>query len=227
MSEEPTLEAVGRRALEKKPTVPHNDLTLNREAVTRDIEALEGELSDLRAQMEGDKSAFSTLESQMAELKENLARTLEAVKQNELRLAEKQVELDQAEREEAAAAYRDALDSRRDAADRVTQKAEDLLSELDAYDGETLSVRRLMEDMRELGGNEERIAEMETELVKDPEDLGAVFERLVGAIKWRLETVEEDVFVDGGRPIEDLSEELQDAAHARRRARIKEYFGKE
>jgi len=200
---------------------------LKREVVSRDIEALEGELSGLRAQMEDDKSTFSTLESQIAELKESLARTLETVKQNELRLAEKQVELAQAEREEAAAAYRDALESRRASADRVTQKAEDLLSELDSYDGETLSVRRLMEDMRELAGNEERVAEMEAELAEDPEDLGAAFERLVGTIKWRLERTEEDVFVNGGRPMDDLSEDLQEVAHARRRARIKEYFGKD
>jgi chromosome segregation ATPase len=205
----------------------HNGLTLNREAVTRDIEELEGELSGLRTQMEGDKSTVYTLESQMAELKESLARTLETLKQNELRLAEKQVELAQAEREEAAAAYRHALESRRDAADRVTQKAEDLLSELDSYDGETLSVRRLMEDMRELGGNGERVAEMEAELAEDPEDLGAAFERLVGAIKWRLEETVEEVYLAGGPVLEDLSEDLQDVAHARRRARIKEYFAKD
>ena len=199
-------------------------MVLKSDIITRDIEALEDEISNLRARVEDDKSSYSTLEAQVSELKQSLERTLEAVKENELRVAEKQVELAQAKREEAAAAYKDALDSRREAADRVVQKAEDLLSEMDAYDGETLSVRRLMEDMRELHGFEEEAAEIEAALAQEPADLRQAWERLVGAIKWRLETNYQEDLVDPDWA-ENLQEELQDAASARRR--IKEYFAKD
>jgi chromosome segregation ATPase len=199
-------------------------VTLRSEDITRDIEALEHNISTLRARVEDDKSNYSTLEAQVSELKESLERTLAAVKENELRVAEKQVELAQAQREEAAAAYEDALESRREAADRVAQKAEDLLSEIDAYDGETLAVRRLMEDMHELRGFEEEAAEIEAALDQEPADLRQAWARLVGAIKWRLETNFQQDLVDEDWS-ENLQEELQDAASARRR--IKEYFAKD
>jgi chromosome segregation ATPase len=199
-------------------------VTLRSEDITRDIEALEHNISTLRARVEDDKSNYSTLEAQVSELKENLERTLGAVKENELRLAEKQVELAQAKREEAAAAYQEALESRREAADRVKQKAEDLLSEMDAYDGETLSVRRLMEDMRELHGFEEEAAEIEAALAQEPADLRQAWERLVGGIKWRLETNFQEDLVDPDWA-ENLPVDLQDEASARRR--IKEYFAKD
>jgi chromosome segregation ATPase len=199
-------------------------MVLKSETITRDIEALEQDISNLRARVEDNKSNYSTLEAQVSELKESLERTLEAVKENELRLAEKQVELAQAKREEAAAAYKDALESRREAADRVTQKAEDLLSEMDAYDGETLSVRRLMEDMQEMRGFEEEAAEIAAALALEPADLRQAWERLVGAIKWRLETNFQEDLVDPDWG-ENLPDDLQDAASARRR--IKEYFAKD
>jgi chromosome segregation ATPase len=199
-------------------------VTLRSEDITRDIEALEHNISTLRARVEDDKSSYSTLEAQVSELKESLERTLAAVKENELRVAEKQVELAQAKREEAAAAYQDALESRREAADRVAQKAEALLSEMDAYDGETLSVRRLMEDMRELHGFEEEAAEIEAALAQEPADLRQAWERLVGGIKWRLETNFQEDLVDPDWA-ENLPDDLQDAASARRR--IKEYFAKD
>jgi chromosome segregation ATPase len=199
-------------------------VTLRSEDVTRDIEALEHNISNLRARVEDDKSNYSTLEAQVSELKENLERTLGAVKENELRLAEKQVELAQAKREEAAAAYQEALESRREAADRVKQKAEDLLSEMDAYDGETLSVRRLMEDMHGMRGFEEEAAEIAAALAQEPADLRQAWERLVGAIKWRLETNFQEDLVDPDWA-ENLPDDLQDAASARRR--IKEYFAKD
>jgi predicted nucleic acid-binding Zn-ribbon protein len=195
---------------------------LNSEAISQDIEALEADLASLRARVEGDSSSFATLEQQVAELRENLLRTRESVTERETRLAEKRKEFEEAKRLEALAAYEDDLRSQREAADQAAIAATDFLAALDAYDDETLKVRRLLEEMREAFGSDERVAEVESAVQDEPSRLRGTWEAVMAATKWRLEPGAEET-VEG----EELPQDLQDLAQQeRRRARIKEYFAK-
>jgi len=191
------------------------------EGISEDIEALERDLASLRARVEGDSSNFATLEQQVAELRENLLRNRESVAEREARLAEKQQELNEAKRLETLAAYEDDLRSQREAADRAATVATDFLAALDVYDDETLKVRRLLKEMREAFGSDERVTEVETAVQDEPSRLRGTWEAVMAATKWRLEA-QVDETVAG----EELTQELQDLAQERRRARIKEYFGK-
>jgi predicted nucleic acid-binding Zn-ribbon protein len=191
-------------------------------AISQDIEALEGELAKLRARVEGDSSQFATLEQQVAELRETLLRTRETVAEREARLAEKQKELAEARRLEALTAYEDDVGSQREAGERAATAATEFLAALDSYDDETLGLRRLLEEMREAFGSDERVAEVESALADEPARLRGTWEAVLAATKWRLDgPVEEEAAP------EELSQSLQDLAQQeRRRARIKEYFGK-
>jgi predicted nucleic acid-binding Zn-ribbon protein len=191
------------------------------EAISQDIEALERDLASLRARVEGDSSNFATLEQQVAELRENLLRNRESVAEREARLAETQQELKEAKRLEALAAYVGDLRSQREAADRAANAATDLLAALDAYDDKTLNVRRLLEEMREAFGSDERVAEVEAAVQDEPSRLRGTWEAVMAATKWRLEAQVEETVAG-----EELPKDLQDLAQERRRARIKEYFGK-
>ena len=195
---------------------------LKSEAISQDIEALERDLANLRARVEGDSSNFATLEQQVAELRENLLRTRESVAEREARLADKRKEFEEAKRLEALAAYEDDLRSQREAADRAATAATDFLTALDAYDDETLKVRRLLEEMREAFGSDERVAEVESAVQDEPSRLRGTWEAVMAATKWRLEPRAEETVAG-----EELPHDLQDLAQQeRRRARIKEYFGK-
>jgi predicted nucleic acid-binding Zn-ribbon protein len=191
------------------------------EAISQDIEALERDLASLRARLEGDSSSFATLEQQVAELRENLLRNRESVADGEARLAEKQQELKEAKRLEALAAYEDDLRSQREAADLAETAATDFLAALDAYDDETLKVRGLLKQMREAFGSDERVAEVEAAVQNEPSRLRGTWEAVMAATKWRLEAQVEETVAG-----EELTQDLQDLAQERRRARIKEYFGK-
>jgi septal ring factor EnvC (AmiA/AmiB activator) len=195
---------------------------LKSEAISQDIEALERDLASLRARVEDDSSSFATLEQQVAELRENLLRTRESVTEREARLDEKRQELEEAKRLEALAAYEDDLRSQREAADRAAIAATDFLAALDAYDDEALKVRRLLEEMREAFGSDERVAEVESAVQNEPSRLHGTWEAVMAATKWRLEARAEET-VEG----EELPQDLQELAQQeRRRARIKEYFAK-
>jgi predicted nucleic acid-binding Zn-ribbon protein len=191
------------------------------EAISQDIEALERDLASLRARVEGDSSSFATLEQQVAELRENLLRNRESVADGEARLAEKQQELKEAKRLEALAAYEDDLRAQREAADLAETAATDFLAALDAYDDETLKVRGLLKQMREAFGSDERVAEVEAAVQDEPSRLRGTWEAVMAATKWRLEAQVEETVAG-----EELTQDLQDLAQERRRARIKEYFGK-
>ena len=191
------------------------------EAISQDIEALERDLASLRARVEGDSSSFATLEQQVAELRENLLRNRESMAEGEARLAEKHQELKEAKRLEALAAYEDDLRAQREAADMAAIAATDFLAALDAYDDETLKVRGLLKEMREAFGSDERVAEVETAVQDEPSGLRGTWEAVMAATKWRLEA-QVDETVAG----EELTQDLQDLAQERRRARIKEYLGK-
>ncbi len=191
------------------------------EAISTDIEALERELARLRSRVEDDSSSFASLEQQVAELRESLLRTRESVTEREARLTEKQKELAEAKRIESLAAYEDNLRSQREAADRAARAATDFLAALDGYDDETLNLRRLLEEMRTAFGNDERVSEVESVLQAEPTRLRETWEAVTAATKWRLNAVvEEEVSGD------DLAQDLENLAQERRRARIKEYFGK-
>jgi predicted nucleic acid-binding Zn-ribbon protein len=202
------------------------------EEISQNIEALERDLSGLRAQVEKDSSSFATLEQEVAHLRENLLRTRESVAEHEARLADKQQELAEAKRLEALESYEDDVRSRHEAADRAVAAATGLLAALDAYDDETLKLRQLVEQMRRAFGSDERVAEVESALNDEAARLRATSEAVLAATKWRLdpvaeETTEPEAAAKEPEPAEEeLSEDLKEIAQERRRARIKEYFGK-
>ena len=192
------------------------------EAISQDIEALERDLADLRARVEDDSSSFATLEQQVAELRENLLRTRETVTERETRLAEKRQELAETKRLEALAAYEEDLRSQHEAGDQAATAATDFLAALDAYDDETLKLRRILEEMRGAFGSDERVAKVEQALQEEPSRLRGTWEAVMAATKWRLDARVEETVAG-----EELPQDLQDLAQQeRRRARIKEYFGK-
>jgi chromosome segregation ATPase len=194
---------------------------LSSEEISQDIEALERDLASLRARVEDDSSGFATLEQQVAELRENLLRTRETVTERETRLAEKRQELSETKRLEALAAYEDDLRSQREAGDQAATAATDFLAALDAYDDETLKLRRILEEMRGAFGSDERVAKVEQVLQDEPSRLRGTWEAVMAATKWRLDARVEETVAG-----EELPQDLQDLAQERRRARIKEYFAK-
>jgi len=194
---------------------------LKSEAISQDIEALERDLLNLRARVEDDSSSFATLEQQVAELRENLLRTRESLTERETRLGEKRQELAETKRLEALAAYEDDLRSQRAAADQAAIAATDFLAALDAYDDETLKLGRILEEMRDAFGSDERVSKVEQVLQDEPSRLRGSWEAVLAATKWRL-----DEHAKEGVAAEELPQELQEIAQERRRGLIKEYFGK-
>jgi predicted nucleic acid-binding Zn-ribbon protein len=192
--------------------------------ISQDIAALESDLEALRARVEKDSSSFATLEQQVAQLRENLLRTRESMTEHEARLAEKQKELAEAQRLEALEAYQEEIRRHHAAADRAVAGATDLMAALDRFDDETLSLRGLLEEMRKAFGDDERVAEVESALGDEAARLRATSEALLAATAWRLEPAAEAA--EEGEPSEELAKDLQEVAQERRRARIKEYFGK-
>ena len=196
--------------------------TVQSDAISQDVEELERDLADLRAQVEQDSSTFATLEQQVAELRQNLLRTRESVTERETRLTEKRKELAEAKRLEGLAAYKDDVRLQRAAADRATDAATEFLAALNSSDDATLSLRRLLEEMRAAFGSDDRVAEVATVLADEHARLRATWEAVVGATKWRLVAHTEDGKATG----EELAEDLQGIAQERRRSLIKAYFGK-
>jgi predicted nucleic acid-binding Zn-ribbon protein len=190
---------------------------LNSAAIGREIEALEHELSSLRVLVDTDSSSFSALERQVAELRERLAQTQESVRAHEQRLADKQAELAQAKWLERLAAYEEDLGSYRDVRSRVMDASSSLFDALEAYDNETSALRKLVDEMRDAFGSDERVAEVEASLAEEPDELRRSWEALVDAVQWRIKKPAQ---------AEDLSQDLQGLAEERRRTRIMEYFGK-
>jgi hypothetical protein len=195
---------------------------LESEVIAQDIEALERDLLSLRTRVEDDSSSFATLEQQIVELRENLLRARETLAEREARLAEKRQELAETKRVEALAAYEDDLRSQREAGDRAAIAATDLLAALDTYDDETLKLRRILEEMRDAFGSDERVSKVEQTLQDEPSRLRGTWEAVLAATKWRL-----DEQVKEGVAPEELPQDLQElAAQERRRGLIKEYFAK-
>jgi len=208
--------------VQKRSQRRKNGLPLKSEAISQDIEALERDLASLRARVDDDSSSFATLEQQVAELRENLLRTRESVTEREARLDEKRQELAETKRLEALAAYEEDLRSQREAGDQAATAATDFLAALDDYDDATLKLRRILEEMRGAFGSDERVAKVEQALHEEPSRLRGTWEAVMAATKWRLDARVEETVAG-----EELPQDLQDLAQQeRRRARIKEYFGK-
>jgi chromosome segregation ATPase len=207
--------------VQKPPGGSQNDIPLESEAISQDIEALERDLASLRGRVEHDSASFATLEQQIAELRDNLLRTREGMAEREARLAEKRQELAETKRLEALAAYEDDLLSQRDAADQAATAATDFLAALDVYDDETLKLRRILEEMRDAFGIDERVTKVEQVLQDEPSRLRGTWEAVLAATKWRLDDQPKE-----GAAVEELPQDLQELAQERRRGLIKEYFGK-
>jgi predicted nucleic acid-binding Zn-ribbon protein len=203
--------------------------------ISQDIAALERDLEALRARVEKDSSSFATLEQQVAQLRENLLHTRESVTEHEARLSNKQKELAEARRLEGLEAYQDQVRSHHEAADRAVAGATQLMRALDAFDDQAMSLRDLLEQMRKAFGDDERVAEVEAALGEEAARLRATSEALLAATEWRLEPAAEEAVAEPeveaakqgeDEPKEQLARDLQEVAQERRRARIKEYFGK-
>ena len=191
--------------------------------LSHEIEAVEQELSELRSRVEEDSSVFAALDQQVAELRENLARTQSAISEHEARLAQKQAQLAEAKRLEALANYKEDLRAHREASARAIGAATDFLASLNAYDDERLRLRRLVEQMRDAFGSDERVAEVEAVLQEEPEELRDAWVAVVGTIGWRINGANGDA---AAREAEVLSEDQQGLAQERRVARIKDYFSR-
>jgi chromosome segregation ATPase len=192
-------------------------------ALSQEIAQLEGELADLRRRVVEDDSSFTALEQQIDELRSRLTETRDAMRLRERDLTEKKAALADAQRLERLEAYEQEVAKLREAAGRVSTSAEGYLSELDTYDGEVLRLRKLVPEMREVfGGEDERAAAVETALSEQAQQLGGVWESVLGATKWRRRE-EGTVEAEG----DDLSSDLQKRAEeGRTPRRIREYFSK-
>jgi predicted nucleic acid-binding Zn-ribbon protein len=196
---------------------------LDSEAINKDIEALEQELSSLRARVDEDNSSFSALEAQVAEVRQRLSQTQENLHEREQRLAEKKIELEAAQRLERLASYERDLGRHRGAAGRVAGAANTLLEALKAYDKETVSLRKLVDEMRAaFGDDDERVRQVEAELREEPEELRQAWDALLHALERHVEARPES---ENGTE-EDLSHELQTLAKESLPSRMKDYFSK-
>ena len=192
--------------------------------LSHEIEAVEQELSDLRGRVEEDSSTFAALEQQIAELREDMARTRSTVSEHEARLAEKQAELAEAKRLEALENYEQDLHSQREASVQVVGALTDLATALNAYDDETLRLRKLLDEMRDAFGSDERVAEVEAVLAEEPAELREAWAAVVGMIGWRVRAETNGDAIEGEADV--LSDELHRVEQERRVSRIKEYFSK-
>jgi chromosome segregation ATPase len=195
-------------------------------AIAREIAELERELANLRTQADEDRSSFTALEQQISELRDSLTQTHDTVRIHELRLAEKKVALAAAERLEHLEAYGQDLEKYREARKRVADAAASFLAELDGYDGEVVSLRQLLDEMRsEFGVEDERVAEVEAALGAESQELNGSWQAVGDATKWRVAEPPEPEYPtvpSGG----EIAEDLQKRAEDHRVSRIREYFTK-
>jgi chromosome segregation ATPase len=192
-------------------------------ALSQEIEQLERELGDLRKRVDQDDSSFTTLEQQIDALRHRLTETRDTMRLRERELTEKKVALADAQRLERLEDYEQEVAQLREAAGRLSTSAEGYLRELETYDGQVVGLRKLVQEMREVfGGEDERVAAVETALSEQAQQLGGLWESVLGATKWRLReggTVE----AEGNGRSSDLQRRAEDGRTPRR---ILEYFNK-
>jgi chromosome segregation ATPase len=191
-------------------------------ALSQEIEQLERELGELRRRVDEDDSSFTALERQIDELRHRLTETRDTMRLRERELTEKKAALADVQRLERLEAYEQEVAKLRETAGRLSTSAQGYLSELDTYDGQVLGLRKLVQEMRDVfGAEDERVAAVGTALGEQEQQLGGLWEAVVGATKWRLR--------DGGvveAEGDDLSTDLQKRAEDGRAARILDYFSK-
>jgi DNA repair exonuclease SbcCD ATPase subunit len=198
-------------------------------AISEEIEQLEGELAGLRARVDEDHSSFSSLEQQIAALKDRLTETQDAVFRREAELSAKRDELAEAQRLERLAAYDADLAAYREAQARVGKAADTFLSELEAYDGEVVRLRKLRDEMRDAFGDDERVDEVEAALDEEANELATAWKAVVGAAEWRIreaaKATREAPKPNGNAPAA-ADDEAESPPEDGRAARILEYFSK-
>ena len=196
---------------------------LRSQDITREIDALEAELSEVRTRVESDSSAFASLEQQVAELRERLMQQRDEVAAHEHRLAEKRAELAEAERLETLQRYEEKVGALGDAAESVKRAAGELLVAINSYDDETLRLRRFLGQMRDAFGHDARVAEVEAVLGNEPDDLRAAWADVIASVGWRLSHDVDNESLDSEA---DLIADLEPGARDKPRTRIMEYFSK-
>ena len=197
--------------------------------LSREIEELERELTGLRTRVDEDNSSFSALEQQIDQLRHRLTETRDAMRSREQELTEKKAALAEVERRERLEGYEQDLARLREARGRVSKGADAFLKELDSYDGAVIGLRKLLGEMREVFGEDERVATVEKALSDEARQLGGTWEAVVGATKWRLDekpAVEEEAAEPVKEDGKDLSKDLQKRAEEGRASRILDYFNK-
>ena len=197
--------------------------------LSREIEELERELGGLRARVDDDNSSFSSLEEQIDQLRHRLTETRDAMRSREQELTQKKAALAEVQRVERLESYEQDLARFRDARGRVTKASDAYVKELDSYDGEVLSLRKLLEEMRDVFGDDERVTAVEKALGEEAQQLGGTWEAVVGATKWRLDELpaaEPDGEEPEKKEAEELPKDLQKRAEDGRasRTRIMDYF---
>jgi chromosome segregation ATPase len=196
--------------------------------LSREIEELEHELSGLRTRVDEDNSSFSALEQQIDQLRHRLTETRDAVRSREQALTEKKATLAEVQRVERLESFEQDLERFREARGRVSKGADAFLKELDTYDGEVLGLRKLLEEMRDAFGEDERVTAVESTLNEEAQQLGGTWKAVVGATKWRLDEIPAPKAEAADGPAEkdgeELSKELQKRAEEGRAARILDYF---
>jgi chromosome segregation ATPase len=198
-------------------------------ALSREIDELERELSDLRTRADDDDSSFSALEEQIDGLRRRLSETRDAVRLREEALAQKKAEFVEAQRLEHLAAYQDELAKFREARDRLSDCAQTYLNELESYDGAMLGLRQRLAEMRVVFGDDERVAEVRSVLTEVARELGRTWAVVVSATKWRLDdsdVIEADADRLGANDQDDFFKDLQPQAPQNPALRILDYFSK-
>jgi chromosome segregation ATPase len=190
-------------------------------AISKEVEQLERELADLHTRVQEDNSSFSVLEQQIGALKQRLAETQDAVRMQEEQLAGKRAELAKAQHLERLEAYERDLARVRDARAAVRTSAVKLLAEIEAYDGEIVKLRKLRTEMHDAFGDNDGVAEVDSALRSEADELMSTWKAIAGAVDWRTEVIEADA------EKEDLADDLKKRTEESGRAsRILEYFNK-
>ena len=196
--------------------------TVESEGLLREVEDLERELSSLRTRVDEDNSSFSALEEQIIELRAKLSQTQDEVRMHEQRLAEKKAQLAEAKRVERLGAYEEELERFAEAQGRVSRAGQSYLSEVDAYDGEVLRLRKLRDEMREAFGEDERVAAVDAALKEEAGHLRPTWSSVLGATKWRVDA--DPAERNGDNLTKELHKHVEKRADEGRASRILDRF---
>jgi chromosome segregation ATPase len=180
---------------------------MEKQTLTRELEALTEKLSALQAEAEEAAASSSALEEEFNQAQARLGLARRAIEEHEARLAEKQAELKKAEREQA-------LQLRDEAAARLTDASSKVLVELEAFEAAERAVSAL-EGHPESAGDER-------------DALGEPWTRLKEAVRQRIDTEFADEVLEAAvrsrmpDAMNALPAHLREAARVRIQARKRE-----